>query len=116
MSGLDSGRLNRRIRFERLVRPAGRGKAGQETWVPVATLSAEVLDVLPSRGERLADGLQIATRPARVRIRYRPDITGDMRIVYGSRIMQIVAGPAELGRREGLEMMAADYSTAGSGA
>lgn len=109
-------RYNRQITFERHVRPAGRGNAGQETWQPVATVWAEVQDALPSRAERLSEGMTMAARPARIRMRYRDDITSDMRIIYGNRVMQITAGPAELGRREGLELMAEDYSTAGGGA
>lgn len=108
--------LDRRIRFERLVRPSGRGNAGQETWVEVATVYAEIQDMLPSRGERLTDGMVMANRPVRVRVRFRDDITSAMRVVYGERTLQIIAGPAELGRREGLEIVAQDYSTAGGGA
>jgi len=37
-----------------------------------------------------------------------------MRFVMGYRVMQIVAGPAELGRREGLEFMVEDYTSAGN--
>jgi len=113
---IQAGSLNRRIAFERKLRPTGRGNAGKETWEPVATVWAEVMDMLPSRGERLSDGMTMTNRPARVRLRYRGDITSDMRIIYGTRTMQIIAGPAELGRREGLELIAEGYSTAGGGA
>lgn len=90
--------------------------AGSGTWEPVATVWAEVQDMLPSRGERLADGVNIATRPARVRMRWRADISGSMRIVMDGRIMQIVAGPVELGRRDGIELMVEDYTSAGNAA
>lgn len=111
--------LDTRIAFERNVRPAGRGKAGQESWQPIGDpVWAQVRDALPSRSESTDDGLTIATRRARVRLRYRDDITPDMRVVDldGGRLMRIVSGPAELGRREWLELMAEDYSTTGSGA
>jgi SPP1 family predicted phage head-tail adaptor len=114
MSGFSAGDLDRRITFQR--RAAGAGdfmSAGKSAWETVATVWAQVADVLPSRGERAAEGVTIANRPARIRMRFRPDITADMRIIYGNRTMQIVAGPAELGRRVGLELMAEDYSTAG---
>ncbi len=39
-----------------------------------------------------------------------------MRFLIGNRIMQIIAGPAELGRREGLEFMVEEYSPAGNAA
>jgi head-tail adaptor len=117
MAIINAEDLDRDIQFERKVRPPGRGKAGQETWLPVGGVTfAQVRDVLPSRSETTDDGLPLATRRARVRIRYREDITPDMRIIYGTRTMQIIAGPVELGRQEGLELMAEDYSTAGTGA
>lgn len=112
---LKSEDLDRRITFQRKVANDSLTSAGKETWEPVATVWAQVQDVLPSRGESLANGLTIEKRPSRVRIRYREGITSDMRIIYGTRIMEIVAGPAELGRRDGLELMAEEYSTQGRG-
>src|SRR3546814_9150042 len=69
--------------------------------------------MLPSRGEKLADGINVASRPARVRMRFRTDVTPDMRFVIDGRVMQIIAGPAELGHREGLEFMVEEYCPAG---
>ncbi|MCZ4341519.1 head-tail adaptor protein [Sphingomonadaceae bacterium G21617-S1] len=112
MPELDAGSLDRRIRIERPVVDDSFDSAGEDAWPLVAIVWASVQDVLPSRGERLADGLVTATRPARVRIRYRSGITADMRFVMDDRVMQIISGPAELGRRQGLEFMVADYSTA----
>lgn len=111
-----ASRLDRRIRIERPVADTSLDGAGSGTWALVAEVAAEVVDALPSRGERLADGINVATRPARVRIRYREGLNASMRFVMGARIMQITAGPAELGRREALEFMVEDYSTAGNGA
>lgn len=109
-------KLDRLVHIERPTADESFDGAGSGAWTPVAEVWAEVQDALPSRGERLTEGLNIATRPARVRIRYRTDITPDMRLVMGDRVMQIVAGPAELGFREGTELMVEDYSTAGGGA
>lgn len=111
-----AGDLRSFIRIERPVGDTSFEGAGSSTWQLVVRVMAEVQDVLPSRGERLADGINLATRPARVRMRYRDDVTPAMRFVMGTRIMQIVAGPAQLGNREGLEFMVEDYSTAGGGA
>lgn len=89
-------------------------------WVAVTTVWAQVQDVLPSRGESQADGVRLSQRPARVRIRWRADLarieTGAMRIVQTdreNRMLKIVAGPAEIGRREALEFMAEEFSTSG---
>ncbi len=80
-------------------------------WTNYVTVRAQMQDVLPSRSERVAETLNIARRPVRVRIYYRDDIDSDMRILYGSRVLHIVAGPAELGRRDGLELMAEEYTS-----
>lgn len=114
--GIAAGTLDRRIRFERPVADKRLDGAGSGSWQPVVTVWANVEDALPSRGERLADGINVKTRPARIRIRHRTDISSDMRVVMGDRIMQIIAEPAEIGRREALELMVEDYSPAGNGA
>jgi len=100
--------------------------AGSGGWALVAPVFANVQDVLPSRGEKIASGINLSARPARVQIRYRVGITPNMRFVMGAlvsgdvvdytgaRIMQIVAGPAEVGRRVRLEFMVEDYGTAGN--
>jgi head-tail adaptor len=106
--------LDREITFVRAIPSSDFGSAGSETMEAVATVRANIEDVLPSRAERMLDVVNIASRPARIRLRYRDDITADMRIIYGARMMQIVSGPAEIGRREGLELMAQDYSTQGN--
>jgi head-tail adaptor len=129
MAGLINPRdLDRQITIQRKVPDPAPDAAGSETWATVeAGVWAQVQDMLPSRGERLADGIEVASRPARVRMRYREDVAPSMRFVMAApplaivagpplpRIMQIVAGPAELGRREGLEFMVEDYSSAGNG-
>ena len=110
------GQLDRKITIERPVADTSLDGAGSGSWEQVAQVWAQVQDVLPSRGERLADGINVASHLARVRMDFRSDITPAMRFVIGDRIMQIVSGPAELGRRGGLEFMVEDYSSAGNSA
>jgi len=114
MGGMAAGTLDRRIIFERreVTRDPIYGTS-EETWTEHVKVWAQVQDVLPSRAERVDQSVSIQRRPARVRIRYRTDITGDMRIIYAGRIMRIVSGPVEMGRRDGLEMMAEELSTEG---
>jgi head-tail adaptor len=124
MAMIQPGRLNRRIQIERPVADTSLDGAGSGTWAAVGLpVWAEVQDALPSRGEKVADGVNISARPARIRMRYRRDITSDMRFVLlrkegatyvADRILQIVSGPAELGFHEGLEFMAEDYRPAGN--
>ena len=111
-----AGDLKWRIQIERPVVDESFDGAGSATWAFVDEAYAQVQDMLPSRGEKLANGVNIAARPARVRIRFREDITPDMRFKLGDRIMQIISGPAELGFREGLEFVCEDYSVAGNSA
>jgi SPP1 family predicted phage head-tail adaptor len=113
---LAAGTLDRRIRIERPVPDNSLDGAGSGTWELVAEVWAQVRDALPSRAEHLADGVNVAARPARVRIRYREDVTANMRFVMGTRAMNIISGPAEIGRHELLEFMVEDYTSAGSSA
>lgn len=113
---VNARKYNRRVRIERPVADESFAGAGSGEWAFVDEVWAEVQDGLPSRGERLAAGINVASRPARVRMRFRDDVTPDMRFVMGARVMQIVAGPAEIGRRDAVEFMVEDYSTAGPGA
>lgn len=117
---MQAGQLDHRLRIERkVITPHPDFGTEVITWAALATVWAEVQEVLPSKGEDQASGIRIAERPARIRMRYRSDVTSDMRLVHisrGNRLMKIIAPPVELGRRQGLEIMAADYSTEGQGA
>lgn len=110
---LSAGDLNRLITIEKPLPHGSFTGAGRVKWVEVGKAWAQVQDKLPSRGEREENGFITASRPARVRMRYRTDITTDMRFKLGDRIMQIISGPAELGNRQWLEVMVEDYSPAG---
>lgn len=110
-----SGRLRDRITFQRPVADDSADGAGSGSWEAVATnVPAEVQDLRPSRDERMNDGLTTASRRSRIVLRHRADITPDMRVLFGSRVMQIIGGPAVLGNRVGLEIMAEEYRPAGN--
>lgn len=114
------------------------------TWTPLAVLPGspelpewfrvELQDVLPSRSEGLQQGMSVARKLTRLRMRWRGDIDMSMRVKvfvpFGQRrwddpnwwldhdIYQIVSGPAEVtnaGRRREIEMMIERQSTDGSG-
>ena len=109
------GKLDRRLLIER--KSVTRDTAfGSEivTWVAVATVWANAEDVLratPGGGEQVKQDIRVHTRPCRVLIRYRSDITTDMRvtIVERARVMQITS-IAEFGRREATELMCEEYT------
>ncbi|MEH3087720.1 MAG: head-tail adaptor protein [Xylophilus ampelinus] len=114
---LDPGKMNKRVRFERpTLAGDSRFGGGERIWTEVCTVWAEVLDILPSRSESAPQGVEIDARPARVRIRARPGLSPDMRlVVMGTvpRVMHIAAGPASIDRGAGLEFMAQEISTNG---
>jgi SPP1 family predicted phage head-tail adaptor len=107
-------KLDRRISIDRRVgtQDATFG-AATPSWVLLATVWAEVKATAPSRSEAVRMGLETARNQSRVRIRWRDDVDSTMRVRFGSRILQIVGGPAELGRREFLEMVCEENSTNG---
>lgn len=84
------------------------------TWALLAVVWCGVQDELPSRSEAVEQGLAMSTNRARVRMRYRSDIDSSMRFVImrpGAMTYQIIAGPAELGNKEGIEFMAERMSS-----
>lgn len=105
-----------RVLVERPVPNPAIDGAGSGAWEAVDSdpVWCEIEDMLPSRAERLADGINVAARPARVRMRLRTDITPNMRFVADERVMQIVAGPAVIRNRTMIEFVVEDYSTAGN--
>lgn len=90
------------------------------TWTTLASVWADVQDVMPSKGaEANAGGMRVAGAGARIRIRFRTDVTGDMRVVLtdrGNRILKIVSEVAELGRKQALEFMGESFTANGDAA
>lgn len=111
---MDAGKLDRRVtiltRAETIDPTYG---TKQVAWTPLATVWANIQDIVPSRGERLADGIEIANRPCRVRLRYRTDVNSTMRLQYGNRQLRIITQPAELGFKDGIEFIAESLTTEG---
>ena len=110
-----ASKLDTRIRIERkVVTHDPQYGTEQVTWTEFACVWAEVKDILPSKAERMAEQIQIARRPARIRIRYLAGITPDMRVIIAGRVHQIIAGPSMLGRREAIELMVEEHSSEGA--
>lgn len=115
MSRLRAGALNRRCRIEyKSVTQDPHFNTDIPVWVPLATLWCELQDILPSRSEAVKNGVELAANQTRVRMRYRTDITSSMRLVAlqpVETVYQIIAGPAIIGNREGLELVVEKYSS-----
>lgn len=84
-------------------------------WATLAVVWAEVRDAPPSRDENVRNGLATGKIQTRVRIRYRGDVDSTVRIRFGSRTLRVLGGPAEIGRREYMELYC-EQSTAEGGA
>lgn len=107
------GSLNRMISIEFKATPDSDPVFNSE--VPVwerltsGPIWASWEDALPSRSEAVMAGrLELARNQSRCRIRYRSDVTSEMRVILHGEsdlVYQIVGGPAVLGRREFLEFV-----------
>jgi len=98
-----AGALDRRIEIQRAE--VVQDEYGQpiETWVTVADCAAEVR---PLKGIERFTAEQLAAHvDTRFRIRWLPDITPQNRIVFDGRAYDVQA-VLELGRRDGLELLA----------
>jgi SPP1 family predicted phage head-tail adaptor len=111
---MEAGKKRTRIVVERrIVTQDPTYGTSVEAWVVHKRLRGEVQDLLPSRGEQIADGVDIGNRPCRVRLRYRSDITSDMRLIIGARTLRIVTMPAEIHRGRDIELVAEELTTEG---
>ncbi len=87
MSGRDPGRLRERVTIETPTRtPDGAGGAAVG-WSVLATVAAEVISF---KGATLVAGeREEAREPYRVVIRYRDDVTAEMRLRWRGRVLDI---------------------------
>jgi len=120
-----AGRLDRLVTVEQPVHTVDPTYGTRiTTWEPLATTGsppeadkfyASVQDVLPGRSEGVQNGVVLNRDMTRIRMRWRNDITPDMRItVHGSTdvIYQIIAGPVEVdGRERMIELTCEKYSS-----
>lgn len=78
-----------------------------------------VRDVPPSRSEAVRQGLEQGRNQTVLRIRYRSDVTSAMRVTLhldSAVVYQIIGGPAEIGRKQWLELVLERYATTGGAA
>lgn len=92
---LEAGDLDRRITIQQATSVADAFGEPIETWSDLATVWAEVV---PLGGREFFEARQVnAEQTARFRIRYRADITREMRVLYDGKTYGIEA--AEEDRR-----------------
>lgn len=112
---MNLGALNDRCRIEQksVTQDADYGTE-VVTWALLAVVWCAFQDELPSKSEAVKQGLVTATQRARVRMRYRSDLDSSMRLVINrptETVYQIVAGPAVLGNKDGIELVVEKYSS-----
>jgi len=114
--GVNGGQFDRRITIQRPTvvddPEYGPQPGGWET--VFERVPAQVWDTLPGRAETSGQVLNLAERPARVRMRYTRGVTSDMRVIVHNEtdtIHQISNGPAEIGRRQWIEFTIREYSS-----
>ena len=111
---MNIGPLDKRCLIER----RGTGKdpiygTPVDAWEEVCKSWCNLQDELPSRSEALKNGLNIAAGRTRLRMRYRTDLDSSMRVTLyrpAEQIYQIIGGPAELGAKDGIELLLERYS------
>jgi len=100
---MQAGRLDRRITIQAPTVTKSASGAPVEGWADVATVWAAVN---PKSGREYWSAQQrVAELDSVFRIRYRTGVTRQMRIAYGGEYYDI-ADVAEVGRREGLDILA----------
>ena len=114
-ASLDIGPLDHRITIEKKVVTQD-PDYGTEivTWTPVATVWANIEDVLPTRSEAYRNRIAVSTDQIIIRFRYRTDIDSSMHIIAwrpNRNVYEIVSGPAEIGRHQYLEIGCERYSS-----
>lgn len=107
---MDAGRLKNRIsiqRREKVQKPSGQ-IVGE--WVDVATVWADVK--CTDSKTATEEGVVIHEGLFRFRIRWRPDLRADMRILWAGRTFELTGPPVDWeSERVGLTLLARELST-----
>lgn len=120
-----AGQYNRTITFQsrEVTQDPVYGTYEEGDWSDVATIMARVQDVLPGRGEKIADDINMSNRPARIWLHHRDGLHSGMRIILrgrgpdeADRTLNIISGPADVERsgfRREIQFLAQQLSTQG---
>jgi SPP1 family predicted phage head-tail adaptor len=97
-----AGQFKHRVLIQSLQ--PGQDKIGQPTttWATFKTLGADIRTL--GGLESIKADAQAATTKASIRVRYRTDITADMRVVHGSTVYEIKAVLPDEQRRDHLDL------------
>lgn len=100
---MQAGKLDKRVTLQQLNRTADGAGGWEEVWANVATVWARVS---PLRGGERYEAQRVqANLSHKVTIRHRAGTTPAMRILYGTRVLQITAVIDPDERHEVLELL-----------
>lgn len=100
---MQAGRLRKRVRIQTPVDAQNGLGEMIRAWSTVATVWAAVE---PLRGREMFDAAQVQAEIShRVQLRYRPGVNTTMRILFGSRVLQIQSVIDVDERRRELQLM-----------
>lgn len=99
-----AGSLNRKVAIQKNDAALDAyGEPLPATWTDVASVWADVK--ILSGLQTIKAGVDVSVVKASIRIRFREDITADMRVVYGDMIFDIKAVLPDLNNREFLDLV-----------
>lgn len=103
---MQAGRLDRLITIQSCTKSQDSFKQPIESWANLATNPTAWAERRDLRGREYFQARQVNAEVTAVfRIRWRGDITTEMRIVEGATTYEIVSPPIEIGRRQWLDLM-----------
>ena len=109
---LHAGMLDRQVSIEAatVVREGLYGSP-ESTWSTLDTVWAQVLESSTEPGSNPGQAVAVAayTRPTKVGMRWRDDVTTRHRLRHGAKLLQIT-GVAELGRQQWLELACQEWA------
>jgi SPP1 family predicted phage head-tail adaptor len=98
-----AGSLDRRVILQRPTKVREPNGAEREVWLTVDEVWAGKKDA--TGRERIIAGTEIGIADAVFTIRWREDVTSRHRVRYLGKDWRIIAPPAEVGRKEGLQLV-----------
>lgn len=84
------------------------------TWALLGVRWMELQDVLPSRSEKVSEGMEVSQNQIRCRLNYCTDVTSGMRVIVNRparTVYQIISGPRIVGDKQAIEVMLEKVST-----
>lgn len=94
---ISAGKLNKRVTLCALVETSLGGGLSKQTLQPIATRPTVHASVQPLSTSEQARNAQLGvTVTHQVEIRYRSDVTPDIRLKLGSRVLVIVGAPVDV--------------------